>query len=143
MRTTSHVVLALSLGIAICDLGQEEVDPLVGESGRRVDRGQRLDAERPMAGLLEQLAGRAVDGVLAWLVEDPRGDLEQGLPHRFADLPDQENVAGRGKRDDRARARVMDDLSLAGRPRLDLDRDEVALEDPSDGLRLHAGQDLD
>src|SRR5947199_1103317 len=114
---------------------QEELDALVGEAERGVDRAETFDLACRVPGLLPKLSDRAFLGRLPLHVEDPGRDLERLGSDGLPDLLDQDDVVV-VERDDRRRARVPHELPSALRPGLDDHADEVAVEDLDGSFRF-------
>src|SRR5690606_5569849 len=108
-------------GVALAEVeGEEQVDPLVAEAGRRVDGGERDEAAGDEAGLLLQLPAGAELPVLSGALRPTRRHLEQFAAGRVAVLADEHDAwVGRGRvvehREDGRGAGVPDELELAGR----------------------------
>ena len=82
-----------------------QIQLLVGETGRRVERVQRLKPLRPPAGLLLELAPRRLHRIFAGL-ELARRNFDLHLPERLAVLLDDDQPVV-VQREHRGRARVL------------------------------------
>src|SRR5690606_9672655 len=71
---------------------QEDVDPLVGEADRRVDRGERRPFGGGMAGFLDELATGGIEEGFA-RIELAGRDLDEMLAPRVAELPLDEDAS--------------------------------------------------
>src|SRR5690606_1751257 len=80
-------------------VGRERMQAVAEERRIRVQRAERAQPRRAIAGLLEQLPGRGVDGRLA-VVDEPARNLERDRVRAVPILPDHHDLAGRGYRHD-------------------------------------------
>ena len=115
------------------------MDVLIGEAGRRVVAAEELDLAMPVAGLFEQFARGARERVLTVHVQQSRGDLGQGLTHRWAELLHEQDVVRGEERQDRGGAEMVDHLvrRMTG-PSLDVQPEDGALERGSAARGLRA-----
>src|SRR5438445_347256 len=80
---------------------------------------------------------RGLERLLALLRRSGR-ELEQPLPRRLTELPDERHVALTVHRDDGDRTRMLDDLALVLAPPLDREAEQRSLVDAPRGVRLEA-----
>ena len=101
---------------------------LAAEAGRRVEDRPLAPAAARQARLFLELATGAVEWRLS-VLERPRRQLEQLLPHRLPPLADERKHSLPVDRHDHNGTRMLDDLSLVLPPALEGDIHELSVVD--------------
>src|SRR5438270_5114706 len=111
--------------------------PLPAEPRSRVEGRPLAPAATPQPCLFLELSPGALEGGLA-ILERHRRQLEQLFAHSLPSLADERQHPLQIDRDDRDRARMLDDLPLVLAPTLQGDVDELAVVDDPCLVGLHA-----